>query len=190
MPRLPRKNVAIPAVQGAKRRPGRPPKAKVAIEPSKIMRAAAVVNPPEAVVKRDRVKQVWNLADGVKVTMEFWSDAMPDYNARQNFVTIATGTAKGGILPDALGPQQYAPVGAPRGMAEESRTNLTNMAGYGMTRGTMDPVEALNGVPGLTATQKAVQRTLESAEETAIESELGSIPEDDELQPEDLQVAH
>lgn len=172
-----------------KRGPGRPRKSETAVliatkqNATQLLVAIPAVAPPKA--NRVRVKQKFPLADDVVVTMEFWSDVMPDWNARQNFVTIMTGEAKGAGAPV----EAFPTVGLSRpraGAAEESRTNINNMRGFGMTRGTMDPVEALNGIPGLTATDKAVQRTLDAVEESTIESELSSIPDDDDLQPETL----
>jgi len=137
--------------------------------------------------------QVFNLADGVKVTVEYPADCMPEWEAKHNALVILTGSAKeggvgmgSGLLGRVSAAGYLVPPTQPTG-AEESRTNIRNTVGMNMTRGTMDPADALNkGIPGLTAgLAEKVHRTLDSAEESAA-AQLDQILEDDsDLAPEE-----
>ena len=131
--------------------------------------------------------QFFKFADGVKVTVQWPEDAMPEWLPRFNLMIMAAGAAKGGDA-GMVGVPQMVPAfnGRPQVPAEESRHNLPSMAGYNMTAGTMDPKEALKGIPGLTETQKAVMRTLDAVESSVDESQLGDIADDEELSPEEI----
>ena len=156
---------------------------------------ALVAAAPVAAKRKPRKKalvmdepQIFRFADGVRVIIEWPLDAMPEWLPNFNLIIMAAGAAKGGDVPTVGMPQFVPSMGARMPMSEEPRTNLTNMAGFNMTAGTMDPKEALKGIPGLTETQKAVMRTLDAVESSVDESQLGDIPDEEELSPEEIGI--